>query len=125
MKSSIIARQALVQAFFLSIAHAIPAPTALVNADNNVAPFEPVITPSPVRRDPSPIVGRNIISDVDSDIDSILSGLGSDLPSWVASGVPNFFQGFPTGDAVVSSLGLNSAELDQLGLECSLPWQCL
>lgn len=122
MRVSIIARQALVQATLLSIASAIPAPTAFPNTNNNdnsaaAAPPDPVITPSPVEYNPSPVVPvarRNILSDVDSDINSVLSGLGSDLPSWVASGVPNFFQGFPTGDAVVSSLGLNSAQLAAL-----------
>ncbi|OOG00546.1 hypothetical protein ASPCADRAFT_136333 [Aspergillus carbonarius ITEM 5010] len=111
MRGSNFAYQALVQAALLSIVSGIPAPTAFVN---DVAPPEPVITPSPVQHQPSRVAGRNILSDVDSDIHSVLSGLGSDLPSWVASGVPNYFQGFPTGDAVVSSLGLNSAELAAL-----------
>jgi len=113
MRPSKVTRQALVQASLLSIASATPAPTAIPNA-NNVAPHGPIITASPVVKNPSPVVGRNILSDVDSDAGSILSGLGSDLPSWVASGVPNFFQGFPTGDAVVSSLGLKSTELAAL-----------
>ncbi|KAJ6132684.1 hypothetical protein N7471_007899 [Penicillium samsonianum] len=101
----------LVQASLLSIASASPAPTAFAN---NVAPPDPVITPSPVEHNPSPIVGRNILSDVESDAGNVLSDLGSGLPSWVASGVPNFFQGFPTGDAVVSTLGLHSSELEAL-----------
>ncbi|OJI87716.1 hypothetical protein ABZX51_009509 [Aspergillus tubingensis] len=111
MSRSSFACQALLQAALLSVVSAIPAPTAFVH---NVVPPEPVITPSPVQHRASRVAGRNILSDVDSDINSILSGLGSDLPSWVASGVPNYFQGFPTGDAVVSSLGLNSAELAAL-----------
>ncbi|KAJ5132001.1 hypothetical protein N7448_006159 [Penicillium atrosanguineum] len=113
MRTSSLARQLLVEACLLSIALASPAPTAFANS-NDVAPPNPAITPSPVERNPSPVVGRNILSDVDSDVGTILSGLGSDLPSWVASGVPNFFQGFPTGDAVASSLGLQSSELAAL-----------
>lgn len=74
-------------------------------------PPNPVITPSPIEENPSPVVQRDILSDVESDISNVLSGLGSDLPSWVASGIPNFFQGFPTGDAVASSLGLKSSDL--------------
>ncbi|KAJ5476086.1 hypothetical protein N7475_001815 [Penicillium sp. IBT 31633x] len=97
----------LVQASLLSIASASPAPTAFAN----VAPPDPVVTASPVEHNPSPIVGRDILSDVESDVGNVLSGLGSGLPSWVASGVPNFFQGFPTGDAVLSSLGLDSTAL--------------
>ncbi|KAI3281279.1 hypothetical protein DTO002I6_9893 [Penicillium roqueforti] len=105
-----ILAHALVQASLLSITSASPAPTAFAN----VAPPDPVVTPSPVEHIPSPIVGRNILSDVDSDIKNVLSGLGSDLPTWVASGVPNFFQGFPTKDAVASSLGLDSSDLAAL-----------
>ncbi|EKV14005.1 hypothetical protein PDIG_34880 [Penicillium digitatum PHI26] len=102
---------ALVQASLVAIASTSPAPTAFVG---NVSPPDPFITPSPVEHNPSPIVGRNILSDVESDVGNVLSGLGSGLPSWVASGVPNFFQGFPTGDAVVSSLGLDSSKLKAL-----------
>ncbi|KAJ5836307.1 hypothetical protein N7447_002333 [Penicillium robsamsonii] len=101
----------LVQASLLSITSASPAPTAFAN---NVAPADPVITPSPVERNPSPVVARNILSDVESDAANILSDLGSGLPSWVASGVPNFFQGFPTGDAVMKSLGLDDDQLKAL-----------
>jgi hypothetical protein len=32
-------------------------------------------------------------------------------PSYIASGVPNFFQDFPTGTAVQSSLGIADNEL--------------
>ncbi|KAJ5237700.1 hypothetical protein N7489_007791 [Penicillium chrysogenum] len=106
-----ILAHALVQASLLSVASASPAPTAFAN---NVAPPDPVITPSPVEHNPSPIVGRNILSDVQSGVGNVVSGVGSGLPSGVASGVPNFFQGFPTGDAVVSSLGLDSSQLKAL-----------
>ncbi|CAI7625044.1 unnamed protein product [Penicillium pancosmium] len=111
-------RYALAQAALLSIVCGSPAPTAFVYNDD--VP-NPAITPSPVQNNPSPIVERGLISDaesaasdVQSDVNSVLSGLGSDLPSWVASGVPNFFQGFPTGDAVASSLGLQSSDLAAL-----------
>ncbi|KAJ5586506.1 hypothetical protein N7450_006293 [Penicillium hetheringtonii] len=100
----------LAQAALLSIAHGSPAPTAFVSTTHD-AP-NPTITPSPIEKNPSRVVERGILSDVESDVNDVLSGLGSDLPSWVASGVPNFFQGFPTGDAVVSSLGLKSSDLD-------------
>lgn len=109
-----ITRRALIQAALFSLlASASPAPTARVQ---NVAPRDPQITPSPVERYASPTWKRprDILSNVESDISGVLSGLGSDIPSWVASGVPNFFQGFPTGDDVVSSLGLNSADLAAL-----------
>ncbi|KAJ6151596.1 hypothetical protein N7470_007193 [Penicillium chermesinum] len=83
-------------ALLASVAAIIPAPTAFSNTADQIAP---AITPSPVQNDPSRVLGRNILSDVQSDVDSVLSGLGS---------------GFPTGDAVVSSLGLNHEQLDAL-----------
>ncbi|KAJ5199413.1 hypothetical protein N7491_000031 [Penicillium cf. griseofulvum] len=106
-----ILAHALMQASLLSITSASPAPTAFAT---NVAPHDPVMTPSPVERNPSPVVARNILSDVESGANNIVSDLGSGLPSWVASGVPNFFQGFPTGDAVASSLGLDDSQLKAL-----------
>lgn len=45
---------------------------------------------------------------------SVVSGLGSDIPSYVTDGVPNFFQGFPTGTAVQSSLSLSSTDVAAL-----------
>lgn len=102
-----------VQASLIFSTAASPAPTPLVN---EVAPRDAQITASPVKRDPTETYKRrrDIISDLDGDIDSVLSGLGSDIPSYVASGVPNFFQGFPSGDAVASSLGIGSSELAAL-----------
>lgn len=59
---------------------------------------------------------RGVISDLtataESDINSILSGLGSGLPSWFASGIIPQLQGLPTGSAVVSSAGVRSTDVD-------------
>ena len=75
----------------------------------------PLITPSPASWDPTrTFKKRGVISDLAGDVDSILSGLGSAIPSYVASGVPNFFQGFPTGGDVQSSLGLNDSQIKAL-----------
>lgn len=66
----------------------------LVQVCAALPPRDPTITPSPVIRDSSKTFHRRgVVSDVESGVGGILSGLGSDLPSWVASGVPNFFQG--------------------------------
>lgn len=112
MRSS-FAQGALLQASFYLLASSSPAPTQYVR---EAAPQDPQVTPSPVLIEASATWKhrRDIISDLSADVNSVLSGLGSDLPSWVASGVPNFFQGFPSGDAVASSLGLNSSELAAL-----------
>jgi hypothetical protein len=62
----------------------------------------PMITPAPVRpRD----------SDPSSYIASVISHIGSDVSSYVASGVPQFFQDFPTGDSVESSLSISDSDL--------------
>ena len=75
----------------------------------------PLITPSPSKWPPTETIKRRgIISDLEGDVSSVLGGLGSDIPSFVASGVPNFFQGFPSGSAVVSSLGLNDSQVSAL-----------
>lgn len=80
-----------------------------------VAQERPLITPSPASWDATKTYKkRGVISDLAGDVNSILSGLGSDIPSYVASGVPNFFQGFPTGADVQSSLGLNDSQIKAL-----------
>ena len=61
---------------------------------------------------------RGVISDitaaVESDISGILSDLGTDLPTWVASGILPQFIGLPTGSAVMSSANVSSTDLDTL-----------
>ncbi|KAL9098082.1 MAG: hypothetical protein Q9163_006188, partial [Psora crenata] len=77
----------------------------------------PLITPSPATAQWDPtktLQRRGIISDITGDVNSILTGLGSDIPSYVASGVPNFFQDFPTGDKVQSSLGIDDDQVRAL-----------
>lgn len=96
------------------LAAASPAPVVQqVEAAILKAARDPAVTPSPVVYDVTRTVNRprNIISDLASDVGSVLSALGSDVPSYVASGVPNFFQGFPTGSAVQSSLGLSDQQV--------------
>lgn len=85
------------------------APTRPVYA----APEKPIITPSP---DPTKTYNerRDLISVIGSGIDSLLSEAGSAVPSYIVSGVPNFFQGFPTGSDVQSSLGLDDSQVAAL-----------
>ena len=77
-------------------------------------PEIPLVTPPPGQFQPTRTYRyrRGIVDDLKSDVGDVLSALGSDVPSFVASGVPNFFQGFPTGDAVLSSAGVKSTDLD-------------
>ena len=59
---------------------------------------------------------RGIISDLtaaaESDINSVLSVLGTNLPSYFASGIIPQFEGLPTGSAVLSSAGVSSTDVD-------------
>ena len=98
----------------LPAALAAPAPAQVA-----VAPH-PMITPPPSlapRMPPSRVQlvhQRNIISSAASDLAGLTSyveSLVGTFPSYIASGVPNFFQGFPTGSAVESSLGISDSDL--------------
>ncbi|KAL8948918.1 MAG: hypothetical protein Q9222_004936 [Ikaeria aurantiellina] len=99
---------------FLSLASAFAVPDpqpAAVDIEH------PLITPSPTLRDGvtrTLKLRRNIIDDVKGDIDSIFSDLGSGIPSYVASGVPNFFQDLPLGDKAQSSLGIDDDQVRAL-----------
>lgn len=66
--------------------------------------------PSAVLREPSKVQDRGISDDIEG-IGSFLSGVVGTFPSYIASGVPNFFQDFPTGTAVQSSLGIPNSDL--------------
>lgn len=80
---------------------------------------QPLITPSPAAWNPTKTykARRDILDDLkdkaDKDISDILSQLGN-IPSYVASGVPNFFQDFPTKDKVQSQLGLDDDQVAAL-----------
>lgn len=92
----------------LSTASAVPRAAA-------VAEEQPVVTASPASWSPTQTYKkRGVISDVAGDVNSVLGSLGSNIPSYVASGVPNFFQDFPTGGSVQSSLSLNDSQVKAL-----------
>lgn len=77
------------------------------------APAPPMITAraSLTDRTPTRVQQRDIIDDITGAAGYVGSVLGN-FPSYVASGVPNFFQDLPTGTAVQSSLGINNDDLD-------------
>lgn len=106
---SLAARSLLLPASLCVLVAATPAPRP-----NEVVERDPLITPSPSLNDVTRTYKRGILSDLTGDVGSVLSGLGSDVPSYVASGVPNFFQNFPTGDDVQSSLGLDDSQVAAL-----------
>ncbi|KAI1349353.1 hypothetical protein F5Y01DRAFT_289365 [Xylaria sp. FL0043] len=70
----------------------------------------PLITQAPSIEDRERAIARRDI-DPGSYINSLVSGLGSDVSSYIASGVPQFFQDFPVGDDVDKSLGIDDDDL--------------
>ncbi|EOD46240.1 putative protein of unknown function DUF2183 protein [Neofusicoccum parvum UCRNP2] len=102
-----------------ALAAAVPAPAAtgeLHAAQRPIDVADPLITPSPVLNEATRtyLDRRDILDDIKSGVDSALTALGSNIPSYVASGVANFFQDFPSGSAVQSSLGLSDDQLAAL-----------
>ena len=89
---------------------------AALGALNWIQARHPLTTPAPTVNRPSRTVRsrRGIIDDLESNVKSELAELGSDIPTYVASGVPNFFQDFPTGDKVQSSLGIDDDQVKAL-----------
>lgn len=89
----------------LPITLAAPAPAP-------VAVPHPMITPraSLTDRTPTRVQNRDLLDSIKGAGSYVESVLGS-FPSYVASGVPNFFQDFPTGTAVQSSLSISDGDL--------------
>lgn len=90
----------------------IPKPAGIVER-------QPLVTASPSEWSPTKTLRRrgivsDVTADIEGDVKSVLGSLGSNIPSYVASGVPNFFQDFPTGDKVQSSLGLDDDQVRAL-----------
>ncbi|KAI4122862.1 MAG: hypothetical protein LQ338_005579 [Usnochroma carphineum] len=98
----------------------LPLATAYVVSEPKpdfAAPEHPLITPSPTingRVTKTVKHRRGVLDDLKGDVNSVLSELGSNVPSYVASGVPNFFQNFPVGKDARSSLGISDNEVAAL-----------
>lgn len=78
------------------------------------APAPPMITARASLTDRTPtrvLQDRDILDSITGAAGYVGSVLGN-FPSYVASGVPNFFQDLPTGTAVQKSLGINDDDLD-------------
>ncbi|KAJ9667868.1 hypothetical protein H2201_002054 [Coniosporium apollinis] len=92
-----------------------PTPSAQLVAFPEAVAHAQITPPSRVQRHPTQTYKhrRDLFDSLGSGVNSVLSQLGN-IPSYVASGVPNFFQDFPTGDAVQSSLGLDDEQVAAL-----------
>lgn len=90
----------------LPVALAAPAPAP-------VAVPHPMITAraSLTDRTPTRVQERDLLDSIKGAGSYLTSVLGT-YPSYVASGVPQFFQDLPTGTAVQSSLGISDSDLD-------------
>lgn len=106
-----------------ALAAAVPAPAPAATGEPAALPrqrpidaADPLITPSPALNEATRtyLERRDLLDDIKSGVNSALSALGSDIPSYVTDGVANFFQNFPSGSAVQSSLGLNDSQLAAL-----------
>lgn len=94
---------------------AVPNPTQAIAAERAL------ITPAPVPRLHHPdhaLYRKDIISDLTSLAasygESVLSALGSDLPSYVTDGILPGELNLPTGSAVMSSANISSSDLDAI-----------
>lgn len=88
---------------------AVPAPAPVAEPT--------VFNAAVVGRAPEPtptadVVRRGIFDDASSFIDSLGSDVASGFSSFVDSGILDFPNGFPTGSAVESSLGIKSDDTD-------------
>ena len=94
----------------LPVALAAPAPAPAAIPRPVTAVPHPMITARAELSDRAELQDRDIISSI-AGLGSYLSSVVGTYPSYIASGVPNFFQGFPTGSAVESSLGISDSDL--------------
>lgn len=98
----------LLAAALAALARAAPEPTANPNANPVGAP-EPAVTAMDINQIPTRTFKgrrRDILSDVNGDINSVLGGQSS----YVASGVPQWYESLPTGDQVASSLSISDIQ---------------
>ena len=104
--------RAIAPLLILGVPVSFASPTAIPVAAP-VADAAPDFTGSPVQWAPSKTAKsrRDLLGDT---VSSVLSDLGSNIPTYVADGVADFFQDFPSGGAVQSSLGLDSTQVAAL-----------
>ncbi len=105
--SDVMATTALVLLCILQPIFASPAarPNPVLEAEAALITAPPA-NPPPTRT----VDRRDLISEAASFANSVLSG----APSYITDGVANFFQGFPSGDAVLKAAGVNSSDLGAL-----------
>lgn len=94
---------------------ASPAPTPYARPNAVIYAAPPRISPSATLSEPTKTLQKraDILSKLQGEVNSVLSAIGS-VPAYVASGVPNFFQDFPSKSSVVSQLGLSDDQLNAL-----------
>ena len=98
----------IVLASLVSLALAAPKPVAEQEKAFPANLRAPRI-PTRTAREPTRVQRRQV--DVGGYLDELFSNLG-DIPRYVASGIPQFFQDLPQGDEVLEKLGLNDNDLD-------------
>ena len=101
------------QAIFLGLlpfVAAIPAPAPI--AEPTAYDFIAVRAPEPTGA--PELDGRDLLDDVHTYVDGIISKVDSKVSGYLDSGILDFPNGFPTGTAVQSSLGVSDSDLAAL-----------
>jgi hypothetical protein len=86
---------------------AIPAPAP----DAEPTVYHPAVVRAPEPTAVLDLVERNVVDDVETYVDGLVSDVRSSISSLVNSGILDF-HGFPTGTQVEKSLGISSTDLD-------------
>lgn len=91
----------------------VPAVMAIPAAAPGAAPtaYRRVAAPNAQPTEVVDLQRRDIIEDVETYVDSLVSGVATKVKGWVNSGILDFPTGFPTGDEVMKSADISDDDL--------------
>ncbi|KAF5687506.1 actin patch 1 [Fusarium circinatum] len=102
----------MVKAAFLGLLPAVMAiPAAVPGPAPTVYRREAIPVPAAQPTQVMDLERRDIIGDVETYVGSLVSGVETKIKGWVNSGILDFPTGFPTGDAVKKSAGVDDDDL--------------
>ncbi|KAJ2895081.1 hypothetical protein MKZ38_006903 [Zalerion maritima] len=109
--------QLLTTATWLLLPAVLAVPTSRAQMACTAEANAPLVTPPPtlVVRDeddePTRVVARNVVGDY---LNSVASEFGDKVSSYFFSGIPEWFQDLPTGDAVLDKLDITEDDLNAI-----------
>lgn len=113
--SSVLTSITMLKAAFLGLVPAVIAiPAAAPVAEPTVYQVLAVRAPEPT--EVVALEQRGIVDSVESYVDGLVTRVESKLSAWVDSGILDYPNGFPTGDAVKKSLGISDDD-DELAAQ--------